>query len=90
MPTIKLKYPVSHAGREISEIDLRRPKVRDVAAGDKVRATDGDMAASIAMIASMAGLPVEVIMDVDAADFTALAEVMADLVGSDRPLPAGE
>lgn len=90
MTTITLKYPVQDGATTLTEISLRRPKVRDIAAGDKARIADGEMAGTIAMIASMAGLPVPVVMDIDATDFAALAEAMAELVGIDRPLPRGE
>lgn len=89
MTTVVLKYPVPHGNAVLTEITLRRAKVRDVAAGDKARITDGDFAATVAMIASMANLPVDVIMDVDATDIAALGDAMSAMIEGKGPLQAG-
>jgi hypothetical protein len=92
MTTIKLSSPVAHGALTISEITLRKPKVKDLAAADKARtAGDGELAGTIAMIASMTSLPIAVIEEIELDDFTRIAEALGGVVPKEgSPLPSGE
>ena len=70
---ITLTYPIKDGSTEIKEISLRRPKVRDLMVMDEV---DGSLEKSVRMIAQLSDLPVSVIEDLDAADFSKAAEVV--------------
>ena len=70
---ITLTYPVMDGSTEVKEIKLRRPKVRDLMVMDEV---DGSLEKSVRMIAQLSDLPVSVIEDLDAADFSKAAEVV--------------
>lgn len=87
---IVLNYPIKSGAATISEIELRRPKVRDIRAGDLARASGGDTAAMVAMIASMTGLPTEAVEDIDVTDdFARIVEAFNAIAGDARPLPNG-
>ncbi|WP_127076138.1 phage tail assembly protein [Rhodomicrobium lacus] len=80
-----LQYPLKVSGKGVSIIDLRRPKVRDIAAVEKVRAAEGDLAASIALTAAVTNLPVELVEEIDAADFASLSQVIAGFMPRATP-----
>lgn len=64
--TFKLTVPVQDAGKSLTEITLGRPKVRDIVAAQKFK-TPAEQ--SIGMIASMTGITIPALMDLDAEDF---------------------
>lgn len=76
---IPLCAPILHDDKEITQVMLRRPKVKDLkrlnAALDGV--TD-QLDQGIVLAATLTGLPVEVIEELDADDFTTISEVIAD------------
>jgi hypothetical protein len=75
-----LAYPVEHDGAPLTEVVLRRAKARDMAAIEKIAGEDktGQMDQTIGIIAVLSGLPADVVGDLDAEDFTALSEALAD------------
>ena len=76
--TLRLHYPVTVEDREVSEVTITRPKVRDLKAMDA--ALDGikdKLDQGIVMAATLTGLPPEVIEELDAEDFTKLSEEVA-------------
>lgn len=76
--TLRLNYPVTVEDREVSEVTITRPKVRDLKAMDAalVGITD-KLDQGIVMAATLTGLPPEVIEELDAEDFTKLSEEVA-------------
>lgn len=64
--TFKLDYPLQMDGKTISEITLGRPKLKDVIAAQRFK-TPAEQ--SVGMIASMTGISVPALMEMDAADF---------------------
>ena len=89
MSTITLKYPVQDGAATFNEVSLRRPKVRDIAAGERARSKDGEMGFTIAMLSAMSGLDAKIIEELDIADFMKVAEAMTEMIGNDRPLQVG-
>ena len=77
--TVQLSVPVTLEGREIAEIRISKPKVKDLkrmtAAVDGV--TDR-LDQGIVMASTLTGYPVDVIEELDTDDFTAISEVIAD------------
>ena len=68
------------------QVTIRRPKVRDLRAMEKMREPDGtELDQGIAMAAALCDLPLEAIDEMDAADFAAVSEV---LVGFLPKIPA--
>jgi hypothetical protein len=78
MTKIKLTNPVKVDGREIIEISLRRPKVRDRLAVERSNASDAEK--EVQLIANLAELPIEVIEDIDLADYAKLQRALTDFL----------
>lgn len=77
-----LKTPVTHNGVTYKELTFRRPKTGDMMVLDKF---DGDMSKMVALIAAISDVPIQAIKEADFADFTAISEVVAPLLGESQP-----
>jgi len=74
---VKLVRPVRVEERMITEVTIRRPKVRDLRAMEKMREPEGtELDQGIVMAAALCGLPLEAMDEMDAADFAAISEVL--------------
>ena len=82
MTTIKLKHPILIDGQETAELTLRRPKVRDLERMDKV---SGEMAKTVALVADLAEITPDQVRELDAGDFTVVAEALGDFLEVGRP-----
>jgi hypothetical protein len=75
---VKLVRPFKVEDRTITEVTIRRPKVRDLRALEKIRepgATELDQ--SIVMTATLCDLPPDAMDEMDAADFASISEVLS-------------
>jgi len=82
--TVRLTQPISWDGKSVSEVQVRRPKVKDLRAMERDHGTAGSQIdQGVAMAALLTELPVMVIDEMDAVDFAAVSEVIAGF------LPAG-
>lgn len=70
--------PPEHDGKTYTTLTLRKMKAKDLVAGDLVK---GDARKSFAIFASMAGVPIQVIEELDVDDFERLGEVAVPLMG---------
>ena len=76
---VKLKNPSTVNGVEISEIKVRRPKVKDTSAA---RAASKDEAAQeVALLANLADLAPTDIEELDMVDYKACQKVLAGFFG---------
>ena len=82
--TVQLTYPVQHGGQTITEITMRRTKVRDIERLDELT---GDALRSVTLISDLSGQDPDVIREMDAADFKKLGEVVQDFLGNPPPIP---
>ncbi|MFA8386857.1 MAG: phage tail assembly protein [Pelagibaca sp.] len=76
--TLRLQYPVTVEGREVSSVTITRPKVKDLKAMDA--ALDGikdKLDQGIIMVSVLTGLSHDTVEDLDAEDFTKLSEEVA-------------
>ena len=74
---VKLVRPFKVEERMITEVTIRRPKVRDLRAMEKMREPGStELDQSIAMTATLCDLPPEAMDEMDAADFAAISEVL--------------
>ena len=80
MIEITLREPVTLNGASIGVLRLRRPKVRDLEAIDKIA---GETAKTVALIANLAELTPEQVRELDAADFAAASKAVAEMLGND-------
>lgn len=74
MQAIKLFVPVTISGATYETINIRRPKVRDRLAVERIKKTDAEK--EIAMIANLAEVTVDVIEELDLADYGKVQEVL--------------
>ncbi len=82
MTSIKLKHPIIADGVEVTELALRRPKVRDLERIDKVA---GEIAKAVTLTADLAELTPDQVRELDAEDFAEVAERLGDFLGDARP-----
>ena len=89
--TVRLADPINWDGREITEIKIGKPKVKDLkrmnAALDGV---EDKLDQGVLMIATLSGLPAEAIEELDADDFTKVSEVIAGFFPEGTASPVGE
>jgi hypothetical protein len=78
MTKVKLASPVIVDGKEVIEISLRRPKVRDRLAVERSSASDAEK--EVQLIANLAELPVEAIEDIDLADYAKLQRALTNFL----------
>ena len=86
--TVRLTQPIAWDGKTVTEIQVRRPKVKDLRAMERdnsVTATQIDQ--GVAMAALLTGLPVEIIDEMDAVDFATVSEMIAGFLPQ-GPAPA--
>ena len=75
MTSIKLKHPIVADGVKVTELALRRPKMRDLERIDKVA---GEIAKAVTLTADLAELTPDQVRELDAEDFAAVAERLGD------------
>lgn len=68
--TITLKFPFDFGGVTVTELSLRRPKVRDIRAMEKGKGSDSDR--SITMMANLAEVDPDLFDELDPVDFAAV------------------
>ena len=74
---VKLARPIKVEERIITEVAIRRPKVRDLRAMEKMREPSStELDQGIGMAATLCDLPLEAMDEMDAADFAAISEVL--------------
>ena len=78
MTTYKLQTPATHGAKTYDSLTFRKLKARDLAAADLV---DGQVKKGFAILASMADVPLPVIMDLDLDDLEGAQEVAAPFMG---------
>jgi len=82
--TVDLEFPVTHEGREITSLTFRRMKARDALAGEGI---ENEVRAGYAIFATLAGVDVPVIEELDLEDLASIAEEVKPLMGKS---PAGK
>lgn len=73
MQNIELKHPVTVSGREIKILSMRRPKVKDQLAADKL--SGGNAEKEIRLFANLCEVEPMVIEELDLADYRRVQEV---------------
>ena len=76
--TITLDRPITVDGAEVKTLSLRRAKVRDLQAVEKV---SGDISKTVALAANLAEVSPDAFSEMDAADFAKVAEVIEAFLG---------
>lgn len=76
MQTIKLQDPITIDNVTYDELNIRRPKVRDRLAVERMKKTDAEK--EIAMIANLAEVDIRVIEELDLADYGKIQQSFSD------------
>lgn len=88
--TVPLSEPVTFEGREITEIRIAKPKVKDLKRMNAALEGITDrLDQGVVMASALTGYPVEMIEDLDTDDFTAVSEVIADFFPKGTASPDG-
>ena len=85
---VKLAEPIMVGDQKLTEVTLRRPKVKDLRALDHLDVNANDLTRGIEMVAILTGLTPETIDELDAADFAAISDVIAGFLPK-PPEPGG-
>jgi CRISPR/Cas system CSM-associated protein Csm5 (group 7 of RAMP superfamily) len=78
MDTIKLIAPITIGNNTYETITIRRPKVRDRLVVERMKKTDAEK--EISMIANLAEVSVDVIEEMDLADYAKIQEVLQNFL----------
>lgn len=78
MKMVRLNQPVMVDGETLQEISLRRPKVRDRLAVERMGHSDAEK--EVALIANLAELPPSTIEELDLADYAKVQGVLQDFL----------
>lgn len=76
--TITLEYPFTFDGEEITEITIRRPKMRDMKKAQKHK---DNMEKSIHMIADLAEVSPKLVEELDTGDFASVSKMLGEFMG---------
>ena len=78
---VKFVQPIRVEERMITEVTIRRPKVRDLRAMEKMREPGStELDQGIAMAAALCDLPIDAMDEMDAGDFAAISEVLGSFL----------
>lgn len=85
MDTIVLSYPVNVDGKEIRELKLRRPKVRDTLAAEKIGGSNAEK--EIHLFANLTEQTRATIETLDMVDYGKLQDAYTGFLSLPRTLP---
>ncbi|WP_341823863.1 phage tail assembly protein [Wolbachia endosymbiont (group A) of Agelastica alni] len=76
MTTVKLDNPITVDGISISELTIRRPKVRDYLAIERLNGSD--LSKEVTLTANLTSVAKEAIEELDIVDYVKVQEVLKD------------
>lgn len=76
--TYELQYPFTHKGEEVTELNIRRPKMRDL---KKFEAIKDKMKKSFTMLSDLAEISPDTVEELDPVDFNAASVMIAGFLG---------
>lgn len=83
---VTLACPLQLEDRMVTEVTIRRPKVRDLRALEKGREPGStELDQGIAMAAALCDLPLAAMDEMDASDFAAISEVLGGFLPKAPP-----
>lgn len=82
MTSYTLQTPVTFNGTTYRELTFRKPRTGDMMVMDMVK---GEVSKTVALMATIADVPLPAFKLIELDDFTALSEVVAPLLGESKP-----
>ncbi|MBR1734606.1 MAG: phage tail assembly protein [Alphaproteobacteria bacterium] len=71
---VELETPIKIDGVQVSELNIRRPKVRDLLAVSKQSGSEQER--EVNLVANLAEVPIETIQDLDLQDYLKMQEIL--------------
>ncbi|CUX41167.1 phage tail assembly protein [Agrobacterium tumefaciens] len=81
-----LKTPVSHNGEKYEELTFRKPRTGDLIVTDEFK---GSIAKSLALLSSIAEIPLPAFKQIELDDFHEIEKVVAPLLGNSPTAATG-
>ena len=78
--TIELAYPITHDGKTMKSLTLRRPTVSDVMSAN--RDAEGPADVELRMVSGLSGLSADVVGKLDMQDYNAVQQVLRGMLGA--------
>ncbi len=85
---LKLDHPFTADGKTLTEVLIRRPKVKDIRSIDIVR-DQGDLQQGLTMASLLTGLGFEALDEMDAGDFARVSEVVMSFLPKSKAPQTG-
>ncbi|WP_264954047.1 phage tail assembly protein [Wolbachia endosymbiont (group A) of Endotricha flammealis] len=82
MTTVELNNPITVEGILLSELTLRRPKVRDRLAVERMGNSDAEK--EVALIANLASISREAVEEFDLADYNKIQETLQGFLSQQK------
>ncbi|UXX40887.1 MULTISPECIES: phage tail assembly protein [unclassified Wolbachia] len=82
MTTVELNNPITVEGILLSELTLRRPKVRDRLAVERMSNNDAEK--EVALIANLASISREAVEELDLADYSKIQEALQGFLSQQK------
>lgn len=76
--TYTLEYPFTYKGEEVTELVIRRPKMRDLKKFDGIKDT---MKKAFTMLSDLAEIEPGAVEELDPVDFNTASKLIADFLG---------
>lgn len=76
--TLDLKHPFEFGGETVTELHIRRPKLRDMKRAAKVK---DDLEKSVTMLADLAEVTPKLLEELDTEDFTRACDMLGEFMG---------
>ena len=85
--TVQLSQPITDGENQITELSFREANVGDMIAADGI---EGDFAKTAAILASMAGVPLQTFKQLPVRDLNKITQATAGFLGNgDTPVDSG-
>jgi hypothetical protein len=86
--TLKLDHPFTADGKMLTEVAIRRPKVKDIRSIDIVK-DQGDLQQGLTMASLLTGISIDALDEMDAADFARVSEIVMSFLPQSKAPGAG-
>ena len=85
---LKLDHPFTADGKTLTEVSIRRPKVKDIRSIDTVK-DQGDLQQGLTMASLLTGLGLEALDEMDAGDFARVSEIVMSFLPTSKAPQTG-
>jgi hypothetical protein len=87
--SVKLDTPATHGNKTVDTLTFRKPKARDLIAAEAVSKGGGELARTVATLASMADVPYQLMQELEVEDLNRVVAEVGPLLGESPASTAG-